>query len=302
MRALITGIGGFVGPYLKRHLSENNFEVYGMDISSGKDVDYETDILNKKEVEDCIINIKPDLVFHLAAQSSVKLSFSQPKLTMNVNVKGTAHLLNAVKTHIPDSKVLIVSSADVYGVSKKIPIREDFELSPVSSYGKSRLEQEKLALSYGLNLVICRSFPHTGPGQRPIFVCSDFAKQIAEIENGKESIIYIGNIDVKRDFTDIRDIVRAYLLALKKCDFNEVYNVCSGKSHSIREILDILLGFTDKEVQIRTDTAKLRKGDISILEGDNSKFVKKTGWKPEILLERTLKDLLDYWRKNLRFK
>jgi len=299
MRALITGVNGFVGPHLRKHLLDKGFEAFGIDISSGELVDYIVDLLDNQAIHDIMSKIKPNFIFHLAAQSSVKLSFSDPELTMKVNVQGTKNLLDAVKANAPNARVLIVGSADVYGTPKKVPVTEDSGLNPVSPYGKSRLEQEKLALSYGLNLIISRSFTHTGPGQKPIFVCSDFAKQIAEIENGKEAVINAGNIDVKRDFTDVRDIVRAYLLALEKCSFNEVYNICSGNIYLIRKILDILLGLTDKQIQVKGDLTKFRKNEILLMEGDNSKFVEETGWKSVIPMEKTLKDLLDYWRKNI---
>lgn len=300
MRALITGINGFVGPYLKRHLLDNNFDVFGTDISGSKDVDYAVDLLDKNKVGNLIAKTKPDLIFHLAAQSSVKLSWLKPELTMNVNIEGTKNLLDSIRVFMPDSKVLVVSSADIYGVPNKIPVTEDFELNPLSPYGKSRLEQEKLALSYNLNVVIARSFTHTGPGQKPIFVCSDFAKQIAEIEKGKRVLIYVGDLTIKRDFIDVRDVVKAYLLALQKCNFNDVYNICSGRVYSVKQILDILLGFTNKKVEIRTHANRLRKNDILTMQGDNSKFIKATGWRPEIPIEKTLKDLLDYWRKSLQ--
>lgn len=300
MKALITGVNGFVGPYLKRHLLDNGFEVIGTDISFGRDVDCEIDLLDREGIEKLIIKTKPSLIFHLAAQSSVKLSWAKPDLTRNINVQGTKNLLDAVKNNIPESKILIVSSADVYGIPKKVPVNEDSELNPVSPYGKSRVEQERLALSYGLNLVVTRSFNHTGRGQKPIFVCSDFAKQIAEIENGKKAVINVGDVTIKRDFTDARDIVIAYLLALQKCKFNEVYNICRGTVYSIKQILDILVSFTDKEIRIRQDKTKLREKDIPLMEGNNSKFVKATGWKPNIPIEKTLKDLLDYWRESYK--
>jgi GDP-4-dehydro-6-deoxy-D-mannose reductase len=299
MKALITGINGFVGPHLKQHLVNNGFEVFGTDISNGELVDYNVDLLDKQAVYDLISKITPDFIFHLAAQSSVKLSFIKPELTREINVTGTKNLLDAVKLIVPDSRILVVGSADVYGVPDETPLTENSKLNPISPYGKSKLEQEKLALSYGLNLVISRSFTHTGPGQTSIFVCSDFAKQIVEIENGKEAVINVGNIDVRRDFTDVRDIVKAYLLALEKCNFNEVYNICSGNTYSIREILNILLSLTDKDIRVESDPTKLRKNDILLMEGDNSKFIEITGWKAEISLEKTLKDLLDYWRKNI---
>jgi GDP-4-dehydro-6-deoxy-D-mannose reductase len=300
MKALITGINGFVGPYLKEHLLDKKIEINGTDVSNGVDVDFVIDLLDKQAVYDLVCDVKPDFIFHLAAQSSVKLSFTEPKLTREVNVTGTKNLLDAVKVIVPDSKILVISSADVYGVPDKIPLIENFELNPVSPYGDSRLEQEKLALGYGLNLVISRSFIHTGPGQKPLFVCSDFAKQIVEIENGKENVISVGNIDVRRDFTDVRDIVKAYLLALEKCDFNNVYNICSGKIYSIKDILDILLNMADEHIEVRVDQSKLRGNDIMVLAGDNTKFVNATGWKPEIPIEQTLKDLLDYWRNELK--
>lgn len=299
MKALITGVNGFVGPYLKNHLLDNDFKVYGTDISQGVDVDFKLDLLDKNKVEEIIKKIKPDLIFHLAAQSSVKLSFLQPDFTMKVNVQGTRNILQAVKINVPYSKILVVSSADVYGVSKEVPLLESSKLNPVSPYGESRVEQEKVALSYGLNLVISRSFPHTGPGQRPFFVCSSIAKQIAEIERGKEAILKVGDVTVKRDFSDVRDIVKAYLLALEKCKFNEIYNICSGRKYSIKQILDILLSFTNKKIQINVDSKRLRKKDIPILQGDNSKFVEATGWGPTIPIEKTLRDLLEYWRKYL---
>ena len=299
MKALITGINGFVGPYLKQHLSKNNFEVYGTDISDGQNVDYKADILNKDQIEKLISETAPDFIFHLAAQSSVKLSWSNPELTNKINVKGTKNLLDAIKSHTPDARVLIVSSADIYGIPKKIPLTEKSELDPISPYGKSRLEQEKLVKSYNLNLTVSRSFTHTGPGQKPIFVCSDFAKQVAEIEKGGKPTISAGDITIKRDFTDVRDIAKAYLLALQKCSFNEVYNICSGKSYPLKNILDILLSLTNKQIEIRTDPNKIRKNDIKDMIGDNSKFVKATAWKPEISIEKTLKDILDYWRENI---
>ncbi len=301
MKALITGVNGFVGPYLKDYLLQNGHEVYGTDISSGKHVDLQVDLLDREGVLSLMGEVKPDLIFHLAAQSSVKLSWSKPELTSHVNVDGTRNLLDAVKEHVPQSKILLVSSADIYGPIDGV-MKENSKLNPISPYGKSRVEQEKLALSYGLNLVVSRSFSHTGPGQSPVFVCSDFAKQIAEIENGGESLIMTGDLNVKRDFTDVRDIVRAYLMAVMDCKANSVFNICSGRVYLIKQVLDILIDLTDKDILIETDFSKIRENEIPVMEGDNSKFVKLTGWEPEIAFEDTLKDILDYWRKNQNFK
>ena len=296
MKSLITGINGFVGAHLKGHLLEKGFEVHGTDISSGKNVDYVLDITDQQAVNKMMLRLNPDYIFHLAAQSSVKLSFTKPELTMNINVNGTKNLLDSIKKNFPGARILIVSSADIYGQPKKLPLTEDSELNPVSPYGESRLKQEKLALGYNLNCVIVRSFPHTGPGQNQSFVASDIAKQVADIEKGNKPIIYTGDISIKRDFTDVRDIVKAYLLALEKCSFNEPYNICSCASYSINEIIKIILGFTDISPLLKQDKSKLRKIDIKEMRGDSSKFQKATAWQPEIPLQQTLKDLLDYWR------
>jgi GDP-4-dehydro-6-deoxy-D-mannose reductase len=289
MRALITGINGFVGPYLKKHLLGEGFEVVGTDISEG--ADYKVDLLDAAEVDELVEEVRPDYFFHLAAQSSVKLSFEKPEFTKRVNVEGTRNLLDAVKKHAASAKVLVVSSADVYGVPEKVPLTEDSKTNPVSPYGESKLEQEKLALGYG-NVVVSRSFSHIGPGQKELFVCSDFAKQIAE----ERDVICTGNIDVKRDFTDVRDMVKAYLLALQKGKAGEIYNICSGKSYSIRWILEKLLGFSSKKIEIETKQEKMRENEIMELVGNNSKFCNATGWKAEIKIEDTLKEILDYWR------
>lgn len=300
MRALITGVNGFVGPYLKEHLLENNFEVYGTDISSGRDVDYKIDLLDSKEVEDLVLKTKPDFIFHLAAQSSVKLSWSKPKLTMEVNVNGTKNLLEAALKSNIKPNMLVVSSSEVYGIPKKIPITEEHELKAFNPYAESRLKQEEICEDYlkkGLKVIISRSFSHTGPGQLPVFVIPDFAKQIAEIEKGlREPVIDVGNLDVIRDFSDVRDIVRAYLSVIKKGKFGEIYNICSGKGTKLNDALNTLLSFSKKEIIVKVDKNKFRKSDLPVLVGDNSKLKKETGWHPKIPFEQTLKDTLNYWR------
>jgi len=302
MKALITGIGGFVGNYLAKELLSNGYKVYGIDINEKK-IDnvkfFRVDLLDKKEVFDAVREIKPDVVFHLAAQSSVKKGWEKPELTFDINVNGTKNILDAIGK---DVRILVVGSADIYGIPKDVPIREGSGLNPVSPYGKSRLEQEKLVLDYckkGFQIVMTRSFTHTGPGQLPVFVCSDFAKQIVEVEKGIKEEVLTGNLDVRRDFTDVRDMVRAYLLAVGKCNSGELYNICSGRGFTIKDILDTLLNMSDAKVEVRKDAAKIRKNDILIMIGDNTKFCNATGWEPRIALKQTLKDLLDYWRANL---
>ncbi len=303
MKAFITGINGFVGNHLSDFLLSRGFEVLGMDVSEGckKGVRcYKADLLAVDEVREIIDEVRPDYVFHLAGFSSVKKSFEQPELCRKINVDGTKNLLDAIEDVGINPKILIVTSAEIYGIPKMIPIKETHELNPDSPYGESRKEQEELCKKYDkLNIVISRSFPHVGPGQQPLFVVSDFSKQIVEIEKGKEPVMGVGNLEAKRDFTDVRDVVKAYLLAVEKCNRGEVYNICSGNVYSIQEVLDKLLSMSELNIEVEQDESKMRPSDIPVLQGDNSKFREKTGWSPEIGIEDTLKDVLNYWRKTI---
>ncbi len=297
--ALITGINGFVGPYLKAHLEEKGIQVTGTDIHPGKGVDVPADIQDKVAISKLISELKPDFIFHLAAQSSVKLSWEQPELTRKVNIEGTKNLLDAVIAAKIKPKILLVSSADVYGIPTKLPLTEESLLSPVSPYGESRLEQEKLALSYHFPIIISRSFTHTGPGQKPIFVCSDFAKQVVEVELGLRKEVSTGDLSIKRDIIDVRDMVKAYLLAVQKGKPKDIFNICGGKSFSLKEILDKIISMSSKPIPIKAEPGKIRKQDIPHILGDNSKFCKATGWKPRIPLEQTLKEMVRGWRRKL---
>jgi len=305
MISLITGIGGFVGPHLARHLIEAGHEVVGIERSQ-RDVPgcrvVSCDILDMKHVDMVVEQSRPDFVFNLAAVNSVGESMKDPEITRNVNIDGARNVLDSMLRHCPDASVLMVSTAHVYGIPSMLPISESHPLNPISPYASSRAEQEALAVEYfrkhGLKIVVSRSFNHTGPGQAPGFICSDFARQIADIENGSEPVMKVGNLSSRRDFTDVRDIVRAYLLALEKCRAGEVYNVCSGRAYSAKDILGMLLGMTDKKISVVEDKTA-RKGDIPVLVGNNSKFVNATGWHPDIPFEKTLRDLLDDWRKKV---
>lgn len=306
MKALVTGVNGFVGSYLSEYLKRNGYDAFGIDKNieniSNKN-NFRVDITNFNRVYEVVDKIKPDYIFHLAAISSVKLGKRFPELAFKVNVDGTKNIMEAIVKSKIDASILITSTADVYGVPKKTPITEDHPINPISTYAKSKLEQERIALKYfkdkNFKVIVSRSFTHTGPRQPESFVCSDFAKQMAEIEKGKEPIIHVGNLDVKRDFSDVRDIVRAYVLALQKCKPGEIYNICSEKAYSIEEIVKILLSFSKIKIKVKQEKQRMRKNDIPLLLGDCSKFKNLTGWKPEIPFEKTLKDLLDYWRKNI---
>lgn len=300
MKALITGSTGFVGPYLKKELESHGYEVFGLDRHNPENFKnvFCGDICDSNFVNGVIKKILPDEIYHLAGFSSVKKSFEEPKLTMQINVDGTRNILEAIKKFCPKSKVLIVSSADVYGKPKKIPISEDQELTITSPYSESRILQEKLAREYSsLHIVISRSFPHTGPGQPEIFVLPDFVKQVVEIEKGiKDPVILTGNIDVVRDFSDVRDVSKAYHLLLQKGKKGEVYNVGSGKGYNLKELLAKLIDYAKIKIQIKQDPSKIRPVEIVELVADTSKIVKDTGWKSNYSIDRTIEDLLDYWR------
>lgn len=308
MKALITGVSGFVGPYLVRHLVSNGFEVFGIDRSSSRLEGcrvFRCDITDAGATAAVVREVQPDFVFHLAGQSSVELSWKKPGLTREVNVGGTRSLLDAVAAARLNPKILVVSSAEVYGVPAKLPVDEQHPLAPVSPYGRSRVEQERLALErFSKNraqVVISRSFSHTGPGQASAFVCSNFAMQLAKAESGGTSEVLVGNLESKRDFIDVRDVVRAYLLALQRCKAGEAYNICSGRSYSVRWVLDTLISFSGASgsLKIVRDASRMRESDVPELLGSNSKFAATTGWKPEIPFEKTLQEMLDYWRKSI---
>lgn len=300
MRALITGINGFVGPYLAKQLISDGFDVFGLDRMAGQIKNVNTfvaDILDKDSVKKILSQAKPDYVFHLAGFSSVGRSWEEPELCRKINVEGTKNILDAIVELKLDPTVLVVSSAEVYGVPKSLPVKETDPVNPKSPYAKSRVEQEELCKKYNLKIIISRSFNHTGPGQQETFVCPEFAKQIAEIEAKKRAeMIFVGNLSVKRDFTDVRDMVRAYVLAVKKCVPGETYNICSGRSYSIKGILDALLKYSDAHVLIKESSFKMRPVEVPDMVGDNSKFVQQTGWKPINQIEQTLYDILIYWR------
>jgi GDP-4-dehydro-6-deoxy-D-mannose reductase len=245
---------------------------------------------------------KPDEIYHLAAIAHVPTSYRDPRLTFEVNLYGSLNLFEVVKLISRDIKVLYVGSASEYGDvrEEKIPINEDVLLRPVDPYSVSKASTDLLAYQYfksfDMHIVRVRPFNHIGPRQSPDYVVSSFAKQIAEIEKSlKEPVITVGNLEAKRDFTDVRDMVRAYWLALQKGEPGEVYNICSGKAVSIQEVLDKLLKLSDKEIKIEQDVERLRPADIPLSLGDSTKFRKKTGWKPGIPFEKTLRDTLDYW-------
>jgi GDP-4-dehydro-6-deoxy-D-mannose reductase len=313
-KAFITGITGFAGSHLARLLHSNDqFDISGTYLSESskttlKDLSSEIeliqlDLMDRKKVEDVVTETKPDYIFHLAALTSPKLSFDDPGKVITNNVEGQINILEAVRKSGIDSKVLITSSAEVYGNVKPsdLPIDEETPLNPTSPYAVSKIAQDFLALqyfiSYKIKTIRARPFNHIGPGQTDSFAVAAFAKKIAQIEKGLiEPILYVGNLESKRDFTDVKDMVKAYMLLIEKGRWGEVFNIGSGKSFKMSEILEKLLSLSDKKIEIRQDPDLLRPSDNPELLCNPGKIEKETGWKAEISIEETLGKILEYWR------
>lgn len=313
-RALITGIAGFAGSHLAEHLVAAGWEVTGIE---RLDLSYENldEIADKIRVEECDIlqeqkvarlvsGWKPDAVFHLAGLAFVPSAESSPQIAFEVHGRGTLNVLEACRKYAPSTRVIVISSAEVYGSvpPAKMPITEKTPLRPVNIYGISKLCAEEMAFfyhrSYSLAAIVLRPFNHIGPRQNPRFVTADFARQIAGMEAGKmKPVLQVGNLEAARDFTDISDMVMAYRLAAEKCAPGIAYNICSGHAYSIREILNRLLKMTECRIEIEQDSKRLRKTGVPLTRGDCSRFVRKTGWKPREDINSTLKNILNYWRK-----
>ncbi len=313
-KVLITGITGFAGNYLSDYLlKQNKFEVSGtyLNDASLSNLDnkdsvklYKLNLIDAESTAKLIQMEKPDYLFHLAALPSANKSYSNPGETFMNNVLSEINLLEAIRVNkLSEIKTLVVSSAEVYGLvtAADLPINEEVPFRPTSPYSVSKLAQDFLGLQYflahKLKIVRVRPFNHVGPKQSPHFVVSAFAKRIAQIEKGYESVLQVGNLESKRDFTDVRDMVRAYLLALEKGESGDVYNLGSGKSHKISEILEIMCGMSTADIIIEQDPGLIRPTDDPELLCDASKFENLTGWKPEIPIEKTLEDTLEFFRE-----
>ena len=308
-KIIVTGASGFVGKHLIKFLSSKDLDLYGTYLNT-QDEELaklakliRVDLNNPKEVDDLILKTGPDLIFHLAASTSPRESFKDPKSTFENNINSEINILESVKNRNLKTRIIIISSAEVYGIvgQKDLPIDENTPLNPSNPYAVSKIAQDFLALqyfnSYKLNIVRLRPFNHIGPGQSDNFVVSAFAKKIAMVEKGKINKITVGNLESKRDFTDVKDIVRAYYLASEKSESGEVYNLGSGKSHPISEILKMLTSYSKAHIEVEQDKSLFMPIDNPDFVCNFSKFEKITGWKPEIPLEQTLRETLDYWRE-----
>jgi len=343
MKVLITGVTGFAGSHLAEYLLERgDVEVYGAcrwrsrldnlsdlarqgrlnlrgvdalvsseaELRAIVDPDgvnlLQGDMADPYQMKTLIETVKPDRIFHLAAQSFVPTSWSAPAETFSINTVGQIHLFEAIRAVGIDPLIQIAGSSEEYGLvhPDEVPIKESNPFRPLSPYAVSKVAQELLAYqyhqSYGLKTVVTRGFNHTGPRHGPVLSCSSFARQIAEIEaEVSPPVLYVGDLTTQRDWVDVRDVVRGYWLALEKGVPGEVYNIGSGTTRTIQSMLDILLSLSPVEIEVHKDPARLRPSDVPILWADDSKFRAQTGWEPQIPFEQTMRDLLDDWREKV---
>ncbi len=318
MKILITGAAGFVGKHLIEYLKnngENDISVialyqeeadslkrYGVNINIA-------DILSADSLKNIICDTEPDHIYHLAAQSSVELSWRNPALTADINIKGTINLLEILLSESIHARVLLVGSGDEYGNAyiNNMPLAENTKLAPTNIYAITKVCQNMLGSvyvsAYNMDIVMTRAFNHIGPGQSPKFVVSDFCKQAVEIKNGKiEPILKVGNTGNKRDFTDVRDVVRAYALLMQNGMSGETYNISSGKSVSIQNIINIIKTQLNINMSIEVDKKRFRPTDNAVIEADSSKLRQLTGWRNMISLEQSIMDTIRYWEEVLNEK
>jgi len=297
VRALITGGRGFVGGWLAEHLAACGDEVVI--------TDRETDVADEAAVAAVVAGAAPDAVYHLAAMAHVGESWGSPGEVLRVNVLGTAAVLAAVRALDPVPTTLVVSSAEVYGIVRpeQLPIGEDLEPAPVTPYAASKAAAEHVALQawrgYGQPVVVARPFNHIGPGQAPTFVVSALARRIVEARLTGSRTLSTGILSPRRDFTDVRDVVRAYRLMVGRATPGTLYNVCSGRDVSVSDVADRLLALSGADLRLETDPDLVRPVDVPVLRGDPQRLTEATGWRSEIPLDDTLRDVLAYWERQL---
>jgi GDP-4-dehydro-6-deoxy-D-mannose reductase len=315
VRILITGVGGFVGGHLLQNIraATPEAEIHGTIINPSQrrnipELHYhQLDLKNEADLLSLIDTVRPDQIYHLAAQASPRASFYAPWETLENNIRSQVNIFQAcirlnIKPHI-----LIISSAEIYGPiqPEQLPVREDCPFRPTSPYGVSKVAQDMLGLQYYLShqlpVIRARPFNHIGPGQSEGFVAVDFAIQIARIESGQQAAdMEVGNLKAERDFTDVRDVVRAYHLMMVGDTAGKVFNVASGESHSIQSLLDILLSYSTVPIEIRTDPKRMLPIDTPIIRGDFTQLREATGWQPTFSFEQTLLDVLNDCRERVR--
>jgi GDP-4-dehydro-6-deoxy-D-mannose reductase len=325
MRVLLTGAAGFTGSHLAEYLLSDAPE-RSSDLDSALEVHcvvhrhdrrihhlrhkmqlHRGDLRNGLWVNDMVQSVQPDYLLHLAAWSDVGGSWQQPWTTYELNIQCQLNLLEALHRWTPHCRALVVTSNEVYGHldAADLPVDEETPFRPNNPYGVSKVAQDMMALQYwlshGLPTIRARSFNHVGPGQSDDFAASAFARQIAEIEVGlRPPVVTVGNLETQRDFTDVRDVARAYWLLIRKGEAGQAYNVGSGQARPVRWLLDTLLAMTPAQIEVKLDPARLRPSDVPISVCDNSRLARATGWQPQVDLQRSLQDLLDAWRTEVQ--
>ncbi|MGO5013609.1 GDP-mannose 4,6-dehydratase [Niallia sp. Sow4_A1] len=310
MRILITGANGFVGRHLQKELIGRNHEVFlgvrNQILSPVHSSLVSFDILNKVQMKKVLLDLKPDSVIHLAAQSSVAFSWKQPIETLQTNIIGTTNLIELLGKYLPETKIITVGSCEEYGLSAKEHdyLDETVNCRPQNPYAISKFAayevSQALAKQYAINLIHLRPFNHFGPGQESGFVISDFASKLARIEAGLcENILNVGYLEAERDFTDVRDVVRAYALVAEHELGNGIYNICSGKPKRLKDILEELVELTNLSINVKIDQTKYRIAEVTKIVGDSTKINNALEWKPEIPFKTSLEETLNWWRDSL---
>lgn len=306
-RVLIFGAGGFVGSYLCKEFLNNGYKVSGTDKGEGSalpsEVDfYRTDLMQANEVEKLIGQIQPDIIVNLAAISSVGASWNMPQTTMAINVIGALNIMEAARKSEQKPRILFVGSSEEYVISED-PLDENTQLNANNPYGISKVTQEQFAKlyreQYGLKIYCVRPFNHTGIGQRDSFVLPSFCKQVAEIDkSGKDGKIQVGNLKVKRDFSHVKDVVRAYRMIVESDNCNQIYNVGSGNAYSLEDMLTYIIGLSNQHIEIEVDQNRIRPTDQPVICCDRSLIGKELGWKPQYDVYDALKEMFDYYKES----
>lgn len=304
---LITGVAGFVGRYFCEYLKkkEPNAAIIGTDIVPNCDLDipyYQTDMTDHQKVNDVIVNEKPDYIVHLASMGAVRQSWEDPSRTFQQDTTCTLNVLEAVRNNRLNTRILITGSSEEYGVCSrdKMPIKETEELKPQNPYAIAKVAQEffgrMYATSLNVDVVMTRSFNHIGPRQNIRFVVPAFIKQLVAIKNGARAEMNVGNIEVARDMSDVRDVVAAYHTILKKANTGSVYNVCSGNAYQLKEIIQTVKNILNVQVKVIVDPMLIRPNDVMVVQGDNTKLKTKLGWQVQFDLTQTLKEIVQYFQ------
>lgn len=313
--SLITGVAGFAGPFLARALAGTGREVVGLCQTASDEVRaalpgvrlFEADICDSERLEQVLAEIRPGTIYHLAGKSHVGGSWARQQLYYQVNALGTVALLQAASRAVPEARIVHASTGEVYGQTgaEAPPIDESHALRPQSPYAASKLCAEvvvrQMADAAPLHVASVRPFNFAGPGQRSTFVTGDFASQVARVEAGlAQPVISVGNLDVVRDFTDVRDIARGFIACADRSEPGAAYNLCSGRPVTIRSVLETLVGMATCPIEVRVDRARFRPADVPRFVGDATRAATELGWEPEIALDRTLADTLEFWRQQTR--